>query len=69
MIANENGDWWEYKPGQQFYVLDTEEMDPADKAKAEEDWGPLDHYPDKLERVIWEYGKVYPTSYLFEGDY
>lgn len=25
-IANENGDWWEHRPGQNLYILDTETM-------------------------------------------
>ena len=68
-IANENGDWWEYKPGQVLYVLDTEEL-PAEKlAEIEENWGKLDgseDYPDKLEKAIWAYGETYWTYTLFE---
>ncbi len=71
-IANENGDWWEYKPGQQLYVLDTDELTYEQEQEILPNWGKLDgseDYPDKLEKLIWEMGKVYPTSYLFEGDY
>lgn len=26
-IANENGDWWEYRPGQKLYILDTQNLE------------------------------------------
>jgi hypothetical protein len=27
-IANENGDWWEYTPGEKLYVLDLNDPSP-----------------------------------------
>ncbi len=58
-IANENGDWWEYKPDQALYILNTEDLSEEDYEEVVERWGNLDgseDYPDKLEKAIWEYG-------------
>ncbi len=66
-IANANGDWWEYRPGQALWVLNTEDLDPADLADIEANWGKLDgseDYPEKLERVIWTNGH----AVFFEED-
>ncbi len=60
-IANENGDWWEYKPGQVLYVLNTDDLSSNKLAEIEEEWGKLDgseDYPDKLHKPIWMYGHV-----------
>lgn len=59
-IANENGDWWEYKPFSPLYVLDTDKLSPEHLAEIEENWGPLNDgdLPDKLEKAIWHYGEV-----------
>lgn len=61
-FANENGDWWEHKPGNRLYILDTEKLDPEELAEIEESWGPLTEgdLPDKLERAIWKYGEEVP---------
>lgn len=56
-IANENGDWWEHKPGHKLYVLDTDQLHPEQLARIEEDFGPLDEQdlPDKFEKLIWRW--------------
>ncbi len=58
-IANANGDWWQYIPGQALWILNTEDLSEQDRAELAETWGDLDgseDYPDKLEKAIWKYG-------------
>ncbi len=49
-IQNVNGDWWEYRPGQALYILNTDDL-PAEE---QEDW----ETNGQMEGVwIAEYGK------------
>jgi hypothetical protein len=60
-IANENGDWWEYQPGQVLYVLNTDDLDDHATDDIANNWGHIDgsdDYPDKLEKAIWKHGHV-----------
>jgi hypothetical protein len=63
VIANENGDWWEHKPGEKLYVLDLNQMDPEQIADLEDELdipnGKIEQEmmnQDKLHKVIWDYG-------------
>ncbi len=58
-LANENGDWWEYKPNQALWILNTDDLSAEQLQDITENWGPIDgseDLPEKLERVIWKYG-------------
>lgn len=58
-IANENGDWWQYLPGEKLYILNTDELTDDQYRDIVNNWGDLDtmpDYPDKLEKCIWQYG-------------
>lgn len=63
VIANENGDWWEHKPGEKLYVLDLNQMDPEQIADLEDELdipnGKINKQifdQDKLHKVIWDFG-------------
>ena len=54
-IANENGDWWEYRPGSVLYVIDTK--DPVIAEAASPDWNDgIEFEGDKFEQFIQQYG-------------
>ena len=65
-IANENGDWWEFRPTDVLYILDTDDL-PEDVAK---EWGYLNEDGTEGDgdwaddSLIWEYGKAVPQSKL-----
>ena len=68
VIANENGDWWEHKPGEKLYVLDLNQMDPEQIAELEDELdipnGKIEQEmmnQDKLHKVIWDYGHEITT--------
>jgi hypothetical protein len=68
LIANENGDWWEFQPGESLYILNTDELTAEMESEILPNWGPLDgseDYPDKLEKLIWQHGYTVPTGNLF----
>jgi hypothetical protein len=51
-IANENGDWWEYRPGSVLYVIDTSVPEVA-KAAEDDD---IEFCSDKFEQFIQAHG-------------
>lgn len=51
-IANENGDWWEYRKGSVLYVIDTSVPEVA-KAAEDDD---IIFCGDKFEKFIQSYG-------------
>lgn len=60
-IANENGDWWEYTPGEKLYVLDMSNPSPELLSFIENDYpdeDPADYMDDSL---IWNFGEQIPT--------
>lgn len=71
LIANENGDWWQFQPGESLYILNTDELTDEQYRAIVTDWGDLDtmpDYPDKLEKCIWEHGEPVNTSKLFQDN-
>jgi hypothetical protein len=69
VIANENGDWWEHKPGSKLYVLDLNQMDPEQIADLEDELdipnGKMNKEimnQDKLHKVIWDFGYEMPIQ-------
>jgi hypothetical protein len=57
-LANQNGDWWTVTDtdDSHLFFIDTEDPKLQDALK---DWGYVDgEWNDKLERFIWEHGKV-----------
>ena len=66
-VANSNGDWWEIKPeGAQecLFVLNTDDLTKADWVALSHDGWDTCHLggEDKLEEVIWKYGKSVPID-------
>lgn len=59
-IANENGDWWEHKPTDKLYVLDTDKLSHDQQLMIIADWGIDDldsaFQHNKVERVVWQFG-------------
>ena len=60
-IANENGDWWEYRPTDKLYVIDTDKLSHDQQEKIIADWGFDDTLEsafqhNKVERVLWQFG-------------
>lgn len=62
-IANENGDWWEFRPGDNLYILDTDDL-PEEVAKEWQDESTGEFWAD--EQLIWEYGKDISQSKLLD---
>ena len=57
-LANQNGDWWTVTDtdDSHLFFIDTEDPKLQDALK---DWGYVDgEWNGKLERFIWEHGKV-----------
>jgi hypothetical protein len=67
-VANDNGDWWEFKPGQTLYVLDTEKMAMGDLDEMIEEYGggeieqAFNH--TGVAEMITYYGKPLPFAPL-----
>lgn len=61
IIANENGDWWEFDPKDVLYILDTKDL-PKEEKKEYKKYGTMDDF------LIWEYGRPVSQSKLLEGN-
>ena len=69
-IANENGDWWQFRPEDVLYILNTDDL-PEEIAK---EWGYLDEdgepNPDNEnwadDSLIWEYGSMVSQAKLLD---
>ena len=69
-IANENGDWWHFRPEDVLYILNTDDL-PEEVAK---EWGYLDENgepnPDSEnwadDSLIWEYGSIVSQAKLLD---
>jgi hypothetical protein len=69
LIANINGDWWEYQPGQKLWVLDLNKIDPEAMEALENELDipneEIDYeimQQDKLHKEIWYFGKEMPIE-------
>lgn len=62
-VANENGDWWGISEmyGKTLFVLDTDNINTLVMNAIREEWELEEDEDfsniDKLEKIIWEYGK------------
>ena len=69
-IANENGDWWQFRPEDVLYILNTDDL-PEEIAK---EWGYIDENgepnPDSEnwadDSLIWEYGSMVSQAKLLD---
>lgn len=50
-VANLNGDWWEHKPEDPLFVLDTDKLSKEDLDQIKSEIG-----EDKFEMLIEDYG-------------
>jgi hypothetical protein len=69
LIANENGDWWEYQLGQKLWVLDLNKIDQEAMEALENELDiPNEQIDetimeqDKLHKEIWYFGKEMPIQ-------
>lgn len=60
-IANENGDWWQYTPGEKLYVLDMGDPSPELQSFIDNDYPGWPSVEFMSNSIIWDFGTGIPT--------
>lgn len=68
-VANKNGDWWEYEPGETIYVLDTKDLDEMQKQEiATLGYMEGSLITDHGTKIKLNLGEVKPMSAFYSDD-